>query len=230
MWLHRVTVNPRNKGARRDLADPYQMHATLCRAFFPPDAPCPSGALLWRLEPEADMEGRPRVLIQANATPTWSALHESDWLASIEPGINLVQKLGLGSLATGQTFRFRLRANPTKTTKGKRVGLIGFDAQLDWLKRKSEQHGFLLPEPDSADFFEFVESTLGQRYPDVRVSQEQMLTGRKHDGVTIRVFSVQYDGRLIVRDPYRFRAALESGIGHGKVLGQGMLSVIPLRR
>lgn len=230
MLLHRITLNPRNKEARRDLADPYQMHATLCRAFFPQDTPCPPGALLWRLEPEADAQGYPRVLIQSQVTPEWSTLHKSGWLTLAEPGIDLVQKLALDSLTVGQAFRFRLRANPSKTQQGKRLGLLHLDAQQTWLARKGEQHGFALPSADTPDYFDFLDSPNGQPYPDVRVSQDQMLTGRRHDGSVIRVFSVLYEGRLVVSDPAQLRATIQKGIGHGKVMGLGLLSVVPSPR
>jgi CRISPR system Cascade subunit CasE len=229
MLLHRITLNPRSKEARRDLADPYQMHATLCRAFFPQDTPCPPGALLWRLEPEVDREGRARVLIQSQATPDWSSLYESGWLALAEPGIDLVQKLSLDSLAVGQTFRFRLRANPCKTQQGKRLGLLHFEAQQTWLARKGEQHGFSLPCADAPDYFDFLDSAKGEPYPDIRVSQDQMLVGRRQDGNVIHVFSVLFEGQLKVSDTAKFRAVFDLGIGHGKVMGLGMLSVIPSR-
>lgn len=130
-------------------------------------------------------------------------------------------------LAVGQPFRFRLRANPCKTVQGKRTGLVEPDAQRAWLVRKGEQHGFALPASDTPDYFNFVESPAGQAYSDVRVSQDQMLVGRQHAGTTIRVFSVLYEGRLSVIDPCKFKATLASGIGHGKVMGQGLLSVVP---
>lgn len=230
MRLHRVTLNPRSKEARRDLADPYQMHATLCRAFFPQDTPCPPGALLWRLEPEADTQGYPRVLVQSRAAPEWSQLSESGWLALADPGIDLVQKLRLDALAAGRVFRFRLRANPCKTVQGKRTGLVHPHAQRDWLARKGERHGFGLLASDTPDYFDFVTNPKGQTYPDVRVSQSQMLTGRRRDGKTIRVYAALFEGRLTVSDPDRFRAALTAGIGHGKVMGLGLLSVIPVLR
>lgn len=170
------------------------------------------------------------MLIQSQATPEWSRLLESGWLAQTEPGIDLVQKLALESLAAGQTFRFRLRANPCKTTQGKRTGLVYPDAQRDWLARKGEQHGFALPAADTPDYSDFIESPWGRAYADVRVSQDQMLTGRKHDGITIRVFSVLYEGRLTVSNPEKFRDVLQAGIGHGKVMGLGLLSVVPISR
>lgn len=226
MHLHRIHLNPRCKEARRDLADPYQMHATLCRAFFPADTPCPAGAMLWRLEPETDREGRPRVLIQSRESPDWSRLPVQDWLAHTEPGVDLVQKLALDTLKAGQAFRFRLRANPCKTVQGKRQGLVHPDAQRDWLARKGEQHGFALPESDSLDYFEFMQSPKVRAYHDVRVSHEQLLKGSQHNGNAIRVYSALFEGRLAVTDPVRFRTALETGVGHGKLMGLGLLSVI----
>lgn len=236
MLLHRIHLNLRCKDARRDLADPYQMHATLCRAFFPQDSKCPPGGLLWRLEPETDAAGRPRVLIQTHATPDWSRV-PVDWLAPalsgmddpVNPGIDLVQKLSLNTLVVGQAFRFRLRANPCKTVRGKRLGLVHPDAQYKWLARKGMQHGFILPPPDTADYFDCLESSTTRAYHDVRVSHEQMFSGRQHDGNVIRLYSVLFEGRLTVGDPRKFRSALEMGIGHGKMMGLGLLSVVPSR-
>ncbi len=228
MLLHRIHLNPRCKDARRDLADPYQMHATLCRVLFPQSTPCPPGELLWRLEPEADAQGRPRLLIQSRAVPDWSHLLDCGWLARSEPGIDIAHRLALDNLVVGQAFRFRLRANPSKTAKGKRTGLVHPDAQRDWLSRKGERHGFGLPAAETPDYFDFVERHGGRAYADVRISQDQMLTGHKHDGTTIRVFSALFEGRLAVSNPDRFRTSLAAGIGHGKVMGLGLLSVAPL--
>jgi CRISPR system Cascade subunit CasE len=227
MLLHRIHLNPRSKDARRDLADPYQMHATLCRAFFPEDTRCPQNALLWRLEPETDAQGQPRLLVQSQAVPDWSRLLVSDWLAQAERGIDLTQKLALDTLAAGRTFRFRLRANPCKTAQGKRTGLVHPDAQRDWLARKGEQHGFTLCAVNARDYLDVGVGSKEGPYPDVRVSQDQMLTGYKHDGTAIRVFSVLYEGRLTVSDPAKFKTALQTGVGHGKVMGLGLLSAVP---
>jgi CRISPR system Cascade subunit CasE len=63
---------------------------------------------------------------------------------------------------------------------------------------------------------------------DVRVSQEQMLRGRQHAGNGIRVYAVLFDGLLTVTDPETFRVALRTGVGHGKAMGLGLLSIAPL--
>jgi CRISPR system Cascade subunit CasE len=227
MLLHRIHLNPRCKEARRDLADPYQMHATLCRAFFPPESACPPGALLWRHEPETDRDGQPRVLIQSRVAPDWSRIPVHDWLAYADTGVDLVQKLSLDSLMTGQRFRFRLRANPCKTAEGKRQGLVHENAQREWIARKGSLHGFVLTVPSAQDYFEFNNRSDGRPSADLRISSEQLLRGKQHNGNAIRVFSVLFEGRLQVTDPERFKIALNTGIGHGKVMGLGMLSLIP---
>jgi CRISPR system Cascade subunit CasE len=195
MFLHRIEPDPRCREARRDLADPYQMHATLCRAFSDSDARCAPGTFLWRQEAPSSPNQPTRVFI------------------------DLAERLKLSTLNEGACFRFRLRANPTVTRNGKRLGLLKREEQEKWLLRKCEQHGFSVPA-----------ATWPGTQVDVHISQEQMLTARKHDGKEIRVFSVLFDGVLRVTNADAFRGALKSGIGHGKALGLGLLSIAPLRQ
>lgn len=225
MFLHRIHLDPRNREARRDLADPYQLHATLCRAFSPPERKCPEGEILWRLEPETSSDGCPRVLVQSPTIPDWAGIGVKGWLAKADPPVDLKGRLKLGTLTTGQRFRFRLRANPCVTRNGKRLGLLQLVEQEQWIKRKSDLHGFMLPQLPSFDL-----SETGQERVDVRISQEQMLSGTQHAGTGngIRIFSVLYDGILSVSEPEKFKDALQTGIGHGKVMGLGLLSVVPL--
>jgi len=223
MFLHRIHIDPRCREARRDLSDPYQLHSTLCRAFSTPDSKCPEGEFLWRHEPETDSDGFPRILVQSRTMPDWTGIGVKGWLATADPAIDLKERLKLDSLKAGKCFRFRLRANPCVSRNGKRQGLLQLDGQEIWVKRKGEMHGFLLPQLAA---FDFSESPRGR--VDVRVSQEQMLGGKQHSGNGIRIFSVLYDGMLTVTEPDRFRDTLQAGIGHGKVMGLGLLSVVPI--
>lgn len=223
MFLHRIHLDPHCREARRDLSDPYQLHATLCRAFCPPDRKCPEGEILWRLEPETDSNGYPRVLVQSRTIPNWAGIGVKEWLAKADPPIDLKNRLKPDSLKIGQRFRFRLRANPCVTRDGKRLGLLRLEEQEQWIARKGHLHGFVLPQLPSFDL-----SEARQARVDVRVSQEQMLRGIQHAGNGIRIFSVLYDGMLSVNEPAKFRDALQTGIGHGKALGLGLLSVAPL--
>ena len=219
MFLQRIHLNLRCREARRDLADPYQLHSTLCRAFSPPDKKCLEGEFLWRLEPETDSLG-PRILVQSRANPDWGGISGQGWLSKADPSIDLIERLNLDSLQSGQRFRFRLRANPCVKRNGKRLGLLHLEEQEGWIERKGLQHGFSLSQPRSFDFSESSRERI-----DVRVSQEQMLGGKQHNGNPIRIYSVLYDGFLSVTEPERFREALRTGIGHGKAMGLGLLSV-----
>jgi len=223
MFLHRIHLDPRCREARRDLADPYQLHSTLCRAFSKQNRKCPEGEFLWRLEPESDPSGCPRILVQSRTTPDWTGIGVKGWLAKTDQGIDLNDRLKLDSLKVEQRFRFRLRANPCVTRNGKRQGLLRLEDQEAWIARKGEQHGFSLPLLASFDL-----SETPQKRIDVRISQEQMLRGNQYSGNPVRIYSVLYDGFVMVADPDKFRTALQTGIGHGKVMGLGLLSVAPI--
>jgi len=224
MLLYRIHLDPRCREARRDLADPYQLHSTLCRAFSEPNRKCPEGGFLWRLEPETDPSGNPRILLQSPSTADWTGIGVKGWLAKADPAIDLNDRLELHLVKTGRRFRFRLRANPCVTRNAKRQGLLRLEEQERWIAQKGERHGFSLPH--SAPFY--LCASMQDRV-DVRISQEQMLRGKQHSGNGIRIFSVLYDGILTVTEPEKFRDALETGIGHGKSMGLGLLSVAPIR-
>lgn len=223
MFLNRIYLNLRCRETRRDLADPYQLHSTLCRAFCVPDQKCPEGEILWRLESENSLTGLPRILVQSRSIPDWSSIGVKDWLAKADPPIDLKNRLRLDSVKVGQRFRFRLRANPCVTRNGKRLGLLRLEDQEKWVGRKGECHGFSLPKLETFD-----PSENSQRRIDVRISQEQMLRGNQRSGHVLKVFSVLYDGYLTVTESDKFKNVLHTGIGHGKVMGLGLLSVVPI--
>lgn len=223
MFLNRIYLNLRCREARRDLADPYQLHSTLCRAFCVPNQKCPEGEILWRLEPENSLTGLPHILVQSRSIPDWSGIGVKDWLAKADPPIDLKTRIRLDSVKVGQRFRFRLRANPCVTRNGKRLGLLRLEDQEKWVGRKGECHGFSLPKLGIFD-----PSENSQRRIDVRISQEQMLRGNQRSGHVLKVFSVLYDGYLTVTESDKFKNVLHTGIGHGKVMGLGLLSVVPI--
>lgn len=223
MFLSRIHLDLRCREARRDLSNPYQLHSTLCRAFTAPETKCPQGEFLWRLEPETDSSGCPRIIVQSRRIPNWSGIGVKGWLLQADTAIDLNEKLKIDSFSKGQRFRFRLRANPCVTRNGKRLGLLQLVDQEKWLERKGLQHGFSLPQLSSFNFSETSEQRV-----DVRISQDQMLRDKQHSDNSIRIFSVLYDGILIISEPSQFKEALRTGIGHGKVMGLGLLSVVPM--
>jgi CRISPR system Cascade subunit CasE len=108
----------------------------------------------------------------------------------------------------GQMLAFRLRANPTVKRNGKRLGLYREEEQLEWLERKAEDHGF--------------------RLAAVRIANDEIIDGwlkRDEERHKLRLLAVRFDGVLQVDDPERFLQAVRDGIGSGKGLGCGLLSL-----
>lgn len=223
MFLSRIHLDLRCREARRDLANPYQLHSTLCRAFSPPERKCPPGEFLWRLEPETDASGAPRIIVQSRSVPDWNGMGLKGWLMQADPAIDLNDKLHTDGFFQGQRFRFRLRANPCVTRNGKRLGLLQVADQEAWLERKGLQHGFAIPRQVSFDLSEQTTTRI-----DVRITQDQMLRDKQHSDNSIRIFSVLYDGVLSITERSQFKNTLRTGIGHGKVMGLGLLSIAPM--
>ena len=212
MYLSRLQLNPAHPQARRDLASAYELHRSLTRAFAP-DAATRPPRFLWRRE--ADRSGLPgtTVLVQAEQAAAWHALQEAE---EIGPGYFVAlqgnKRVSLQELVQdGRRYRSRLLANPTVTRGGKRFGLHDDEARRGWLLRQGQCHGFGL-----------VAAELGAS-GRLRVKQ-----GRREGSITLD--AVLFDGVLTAIDASALRQASAAGIGPGKALGLGMLSLAPLRQ
>jgi CRISPR system Cascade subunit CasE len=153
--------------------------------------------------------GVPRIIVQSRVKPDWGRIGLSGWLADADRPLDLSPLLVPAALKAGRRLRFRLRANPCITRAGKRLGLLQQDEQRVWMERKGTQHGFTLPGV-------------------VMISEPRMLKSRKRSGQTMSIFSTLYDGVIEVVEPEIFLSALRTGIGHGKVMGLGLISIAPM--
>lgn len=237
MYLSRLVLNPKSRAVRRDLADCWQLHRTLMRAF--PAAPARGDArahfgVLYRSDVNP-ATGNVTVYVQSRERPDWARL-DPDYL--LEPPACKSVEEQYGGLREGMVLRFRLRANPTRKvdTKtgpdgrrrhGKRVELRNEADQIAWLKRKAEQGGF-----------ELLSVRVSPAVPDVRTvpegkivrtaGQQRLRASGEAEGVrTLTFASVLFDGNLRIVDAARFRRALAAGIGPGKAYGFGLLSLAP---
>ena len=213
MYLSRLILNPRHRRVQKEVAAPYQMHRSLMKAF--PDNLKPGDErVLFRLETHP-RTGALTLLVQSLTLPDWSWLAEPDargYLLPVDEPNPAVKPFDL-NLAPGQTLAFRLRANPTVKRRfddetHKRVGLYREDEQIEWLKRKGEQGGF--------------------RVLSVRTSNQDTVNGyirRDEERHKLKLLAVQFDGLLQVTDPDRLRETVRQGVGSGKALGFGLLSL-----
>lgn len=222
MYLSRLILNPRSRQVRNELADPYEMHRTVMKAF--------AGKLeadervLFRVDLQP-RSGIPTLLVQSRYAPDWSLLTASrkNYLLD-EPFPPLdfenpaVKEVNLG-LHAGQQLSFRLRANPTVKKKradkeqGRRVGIYCEEEQLAWLERKLEAAGAV--------------------HISARVANETELRGKlfaeKEQKKRMKFLAVQFEGILEVKDPGQLLETVKAGIGSGKGLGFGLLSLAPAR-
>ncbi|PRY64144.1 CRISPR-associated Cse3 family protein [Vreelandella songnenensis] len=199
MHLTRLTLDRRNASVRRDLADAYEMHRSLVRAFVsnPEDKP---PRFLWRLEPDSERRG-PIIVVQSPVQPDWSVFETSGYLKAPVESKNVdVDRI----LTAGGRYRFRLFANPTVTQAGKRIGLASEALQCQWLDRQAARAGFN------------VETAL--------VMATEMLDVRKGD---IRLRQAWFEGVLSALDAALLKNAIEQGVGPGKAFGLGLLSISP---
>lgn len=212
MYLTRLILNPRSRRVQREIVEPYQLHRTILSAF-PEDLP-EDERVLFRLESDPRSE-TPTLLIQSQGMPDW------DWITSAKGERYLMEgddpnpwvKAYNPEFLKGQSLIFRLRANPTVKRAGKRRGLYKEEDQIRWLQRKAEASGFAIHSN--------------------QVKQEDWITGplyREKEHHELRLLVVQFDGLLEVHEASGMLEAIRNGIGSGKGLGCGLLSVAPFAR
>lgn len=204
MHLTRLLLDPRSAQARRDLADPYDMHRTLARVFAEDNEHAPP-RFLWRFESQAAWSD-PVVLVQSVHAADWSRLDAvSGYLKKpVETKAVLLDRL----LQRKARYRFRLLANPTVTREGKRYGLATEDAQLGWLARQGERCGF---QVDAA-----------------LVTLSDVLKSSK-GGSRVSLQRACFEGMLQLLDVDKVAGVLQEGIGPGKAFGCGLLSLGPCK-
>ena len=210
MFLSRLILNPMSRRVQTELADLYELHRTLMRAF-PDDLDPATERILFRVDTDR-RSGVPTVLVQSLTHPDWSAVAAiPGYLLTTPPEVeNPACKPYDPRAARGQLLRFRLRANPTFRRAGKRLAWLREEDQIAWLARKADGSGF--------------------RIISVTVIPEGFQDAvRDRTGDKMRHFAVRFDGLLQVTDPTRFLETLRRGIGPAKAFGFGLLSVAPAR-
>ncbi|KKW67379.1 CRISPR-associated protein Cse3 [Lampropedia cohaerens] len=206
MYLTRLTLDPRNAQVRRDLANPYDMHRSLVRAFVQNEEQTPP-RFLWRLEPQINWQALPVLLVQSSEAADWSHLKAVPNYLKREPEEKAFTLHAW--LLPQQRYRFRLLANPTVARERKRYGIASQEAQLEWLSKQGQRQGFS------------IESAV--------VIASDVLKARKQTHV-ISLQRACYEGNLVATDVASFANAIQNGIGPGKAFGCGLLSLARLGR
>jgi CRISPR system Cascade subunit CasE len=221
MNLSRFLLNGASRDVQRCLSDSQALHGRVMDLFGPDGRGRAGLSVLHRIE-LSEREGLVRLLVQADAVadPSRWPAGFLDPRAGADAAATTSLAPLLDAIVDGATFRFRLRANPTrridtksgpdgKRRHGRRVPLRGEDARAAWLDRKLGDAGFRLLGPD----------TLRQR-------PEGLAHGRRAASRTTHEAHV-FDGVVVVTDAQRAHAALRAGLGPAKAYGFGLLSLAP---
>ena len=210
MYLSRLTLNLSHPVVARAASDLHALHRLVLQGF-PDAAEGGTGRVLYRLERPTGPRSLPTMIVQSEKEADWSSLEaltlQIDGPREYNP-----------AHSSGQMFRFRLRATPTKKTffgeeaarpGHRRVGFFKEDEQREWLERKGRDGGG----------FEVVQ---------VRVTSLGWQEGKKPSGGILRHHAVEFDGSLKIIDPLAFAETLASGVGPAKGFGFGLLSIARL--
>lgn len=226
MFLSRLGINPRRLGGHRLLNDPHSMHAAVLAGLpTQPVPPSERGArVLWRVD--GDNPFRPLLYVLSPEAPDLRHLVEqAGWSTAAPPFETKNYQPLLDRIRHGDTFAFRLTANPTRARPG------GSDAQGRRGRGKRVQHvtvaqqvGWLLAR---ADHWGFRPAVLDSGLPDVVLRDRRKRTFSRQ-GRRVTLSTATFEGRLEVVDAAGFRSSLVAGMGPGKGYGCGLLTLAPL--
>ncbi|WP_161597630.1 type I-E CRISPR-associated protein Cas6/Cse3/CasE [Fluviispira multicolorata] len=180
--------------------------------------------ILWRMD--SLNRSIPNILVQVNSEINKERLLSK--IKNLNLTANIEYKMLEPNFENGQTFMFKLRANPTKampvlgSKTSKRIPLgvvkdksipceeknkIIYTELKKWLDSKAKNHGFSII---NCDFFKEDCHEL-----------ESILQGKFSSYFN----SVLFMGTLKVTDAVLFKHAIQNGIGSAKSFGFGMLSI-----
>ena len=217
MFLTRMFVNPRKRGAQRLLASPQRMHAAVAAGFPPLSFEDDATRPLWRIDRRPDQVA---LLIAGPVEPDLTHLVEqAGWqtgeLWQTRPYGPLLERL-----AQGQSWNFRLTANPTYA--GRKEGWADTKPrahttakqQESWLLDRCGRAGFRIPDGPSGD-------------SELQILDRSLLRFAR-SGHTVSLATATYEGRLIVNNADLLRGTLCRGLGRAKAYGCGLLTLAPL--
>lgn len=209
-WLVRITLNPADSVARRDLTDVVRLHQRVM-TLAPDgigDKPRQQAGLLFRVE-HHPYRGR-QLLVQARVEPVTRRIPKTYGTVEVRD----LQPL-LDALTPGMAIAYRLTANASKRLgrssgpmEGKVVALRGTEADEWWAARASQ---------------------CGMRLHSLHAQRQDDMVGDVAGSRCVRHAVTCFEGVAIVTDVDRVRAAILAGVGRGKSHGCGLLSIAPLK-
>lgn len=206
MHLSKIQLNPARRGGRTLLGNPQAMHAAVLAAF--PDTEQDRGRVLWRVDRDGE---RTWLYVVSRPVPDFAhVIEQAGWPTTQDGWVTRPYAPLLDRLSAGQTWSFRLTANPTRTSGGKRYAHVTVSQQETWLAERASGWGFDIVQTDDV--------------PALVVRDRRTTTFRRK-GAPVTIAQATFDGVLRVSDPDALRAVLVEGAGRAKAYGCGLLTL-----
>lgn len=203
MYLSRVQLDTDKRYTQFALINPNKLHGAIEESFSDRQS-----RKLWRID---RFNGKTYILFVSEEMPEFSDFirqfgydGESAEIKSYDNFLNSIQK--------GSIWKFRLVANPTKISNGRRMAYKTNNERLEWLNKKSLQNGFRIIKKGDENL--------------AMIRAAEWLNFKKQNKYSIHVLAVSYEGILLVEDPSLLKNALCNGIGREKAYGMGMLTIM----
>ncbi|MDX6740994.1 type I-E CRISPR-associated protein Cas6/Cse3/CasE [Actinocorallia sp. A-T 12471] len=238
MYLTRFRVNTARREAKRLFGSPHRVHGAVNMAF--PELPSQDGhrpRVLWRLD--RDHPAHTHLFIVSPSRPDLNHLvDQAGWPDADGQGWSTFGYADfLAALAEGDTWAFRLTANPIHHirregdpvgTPTKRTAHVTPAHQMRWLLQRQEACGFeIVRKPTDKGVTEE-----GDAYELVVRDHNRLQFGKSlsPDGKDdVRFVRATFEGRLRITDLPSFHRTLTHGLGKQKAYGCGLMTLAPVR-
>lgn len=211
MYLSRIALNAKRRETMRALTLLQLLHAAVEQSFKGK-----SRRNLWRIDWLGDVC---YLLVLSEEQPDFTYIAEQFGYPNSErPWETKNYGLLLSRLKEGDSWMFRLHANPTRSSsrekregsgRGKVFAHVTQEQQKKWLLIRSEACGFLLKE----NGFDVVHTTWEKFFKSKENNREVILR------------TATFEGVLTISNLERFKKTLLSGIGRAKAYGCGLLTI-----
>lgn len=215
MLLSRIQLNVNLRDTMRALSSPKIIHNKVVTSFLrSPDASFER--TLWRVDYLGE---KCFLLVLSEQQPDFKHIAEQFGYPRNEPQWETKNyDLLLNRIGAGQVWRFRLRANPVRSSskekdpisgRGKVFAHVTTEQQKQWLLSRAKNCGFLLDENE----FDVVYTEWKKFHKRIDSNNE----------VSLRISD--FEGKLTITDVELFKKALLTGIGRAKAYGCGMMTI-----
>lgn len=216
MYLSRVLLDMYNRSTMKAIASPHIMHGAI-ESSFPWKDDGKRRRVLWRIDQLAEKR---YLLLLSEVEPDLAVIVDQFGYPELEPKGESRNYLALlNRLHPGQYWRFRLRANPVRSsfqslnehnTRGKVYAHVTPEQQKKWLLDRAEACGFAIEAKDV----------------EVLHSEWKKFKKKADSSHNVSLRTADFEGVLSIIDVDRFKNTLITGLGKSKAYGCGMLTIM----